>query len=178
MSRSRRQFFLTRALREKFLLLAFLGIGVLWWFSAYNRRAAVFWREQRATGSQLAVQSQWLKNKSVIEQTAQKTAGRFNAAKTLNGNQLITAVTTVASEVGLKNTTGGSSTVTPSGKFMIHSAEFTIRNVNFDAVRKLDDALQGRAPYLAVERFVLSPLPSNPSDLTANLRVVSVEILP
>jgi len=178
MIRSLRLFFLTRALREKLLLLAFLGIGVLWWFSAANRRAAVFWREQRATGSQLAVQGQWLKNKAMIEQTAQKTAGRFSPAKTLNGNQLITAVTTIASEVGLKDVTGSPSTVTPSGKFMIHSAEFTIRKVNFDAVRKLDDALQGRAPYLAVERFVLAPLPANPADLTASLRVVSVEIVP
>ena len=45
MMRVIRHYFLTRALREKLLLMAFLAIGVLWWLSAFGRHAGAFLRE-------------------------------------------------------------------------------------------------------------------------------------
>jgi DNA gyrase inhibitor GyrI len=176
---SLRAYFLGRALREKLLLLAFIGMGALWWLSAFSGRSGKFWGEQRATTTRLTEQAQWIKNKTSIEQTAAKTAGRLDPAKTLNGNQLVTTVAQLANEAGLRQTsTNGNAVTTASGQFALHSVEYTIRNLEWDSLGKFYEALLQRSPYIAVERFVLNSAPNNPAQLTLVLRVVSVEIVP
>ena len=69
MIRSLRAFFMSRLLREKLLLLAFVGLGMLWWLSAFATRAARFSRDQQATSLALAIQQQWLNNRGAIEAT-------------------------------------------------------------------------------------------------------------
>src|SRR3954454_18608883 len=103
MIRSFRAFFLSRALREKLLLVAFVGIGVAWWGSAFSTRMGKFWRDKRTTTVRLAEQAQWIKSKSIIEEAARKTAASLDPTKTLNSNQLITTVAQLASDAGLKN---------------------------------------------------------------------------
>jgi hypothetical protein len=171
-----RVFFLSRALREKLLLLAFVGIGALWWFSAFGKRAGAFWREQRITTARLAEQAQWIKNRANIESTAQKTAERLDPARTLNGNQLVTTVAELAKEAGLRNTVSGTPTTEKSGQFAVHTAEYNINQADWDQLKPFYEALQKRSPYISVERFVLSAAANNPAQLTLNLKVVSVEI--
>ncbi|MBI5693197.1 MAG: hypothetical protein HZC55_24230 [Verrucomicrobia bacterium] len=176
MLRAVRHAFLTRALREKFLLLAFIGVGALWWFSAFATRAGGFWREQRSTSARLAVQNQWIKNRAVIEQSARKTADRLDPARTLNGNQLVTTVDQLAKEAGLRNGVGGTPTTEKSGQFTVHTAEYNINNVGWEQLLKFYRTLGERSPYISIERFVLTSAANNPSLLTLQLKVVSVEI--
>lgn len=176
MIRTVRHFFLTRALREKLLLVAFVGIGALWWFSGYSKRAGVFWREQRTTTARLAEQAQWIKNREMIEKTAKKTAERLDPARTLNGNQLVTTVDQLAKEAGLRNGVGGTPTTEKSGQFAVHTAEYTIAQAAWDQLVVFYEALQKRSPYISVERFGLSSAPNNPAQLTLSLKVVAVEI--
>jgi len=178
MIRAVRHFFLTRALREKLLLMAFIAVGALWWFSAISKRTGVFWREQRITSARLREQAQWIKNRGNIEQAAKKTAERLDPARTLNGNQLVTTVDQLAKEAGLRNGVGGTPTTERSGQFTVHTAEYTIAQAAWDPLKSFYEALQGRSPYISVERFVLSAAPNNPALLTLNLKVVSVEIAP
>lgn len=174
-----RAFFLSRALREKLLMVAFVVIGAVWWLSAFSTRTGKLWRDQRSTTVRLAEQAQWIKNKTSIEQTAAKTAGRLDPTKTLNGNQLVTTVAQLANEAGLKQTsTNGNAATTTSGQFALHSVEYTIRNVEWDPLGKFYEALLQRSPYIAVERFVLNSAANNPAQLTLVLKVVSVEIVP
>ncbi len=177
MIRRARAFFLSRALREKFLLLAFIGIGLLWWASEYSRRAAAFWSAQRATTVQLTEQAQWIRERAAIEATAQKTAGRLDRGRTLNGNQLVTTVPRLATDAGLKNVqTFGGLENTRTGQFAVHSQEFVIRNVDWEPLLKFYEALQQRSPYIAIERFVLQT-PNNAAQHTLNVKVTSVEIV-
>lgn len=177
MMRSARAYFLSRARREKFLLVAFIAIGLLWWASAFSTRAGVFWSAQRATTLQLTEQAQWIRNRTSIEETAQKTAARLDPAKTLNGNQLVTAVLRLATEAGLKNIqTSGSLENTTTGQFAIHSQEFTVRNVDWEPLLKFYGALQQRSPYLAIERFTLQS-PNNAPQHVLQIKVTSVEIV-
>lgn len=176
MIRTLRHFFLTRALREKLLLVAFVSIGVLWWISAFSKRGGTFWREQRTTTTRLAEQAQWIKNRPVIEQAAKKTAERLDPARTLNGNQLVTTVDQLAKDTGLRNGQGGAPTTQKSGQFAVHTAEYNIANADWKALRAFYEALQKRSPYISIERFILSSAPNNPAMLTLNLKVVSVEI--
>src|SRR4051812_31506150 len=173
---SLRAFFLSRALREKILLVAFIGIGAAWWLSSFVTRAGKFWREQRSMTSQLAVQTQWINNRTQIEASAQQTASQLDPSKTLNGLQLATTVGQIASDAGLKNATSGSPSTKRSGQFAVHSVEYTIRGAEWDSLKKFYAALQKQSPYIAVEKFILSATPNNPAQLTLGLTVVSVEI--
>jgi hypothetical protein len=175
MIRSVRAFFLSCALREKLLLVAFVAIGVLWWGSAFSTRMGAFWREQRLTTSGLAEQTEWLKNRAVIEETAKKTASRLDPAKALNGNQLVTTVSQLASEAGLNAQTGGNTVTKTEGQFAVHSQEFTIRSVEWDPLKKFYEALQLKSPYIAMERFTLLSV-NTTGQHQLNLKVTSVEI--
>ena len=177
MMRVIRHYFLTRALREKLLLMAFLAIGVLWWLSAFGRHAGAFLREARTTTARLATQALWVRNQPPIEAAAKKTAERLDPAKTLNGNQLVTTVDQLAKEAGLRNGVGLTPTTQKSGQFAVHTAEYNITNAGWDQLRAFYDALQQRSPYISIERFILSS-GANPAVLTLNLKIVSVEIAP
>ncbi|MSU47862.1 MAG: hypothetical protein EXS37_02000 [Opitutus sp.] len=174
-----RAFFLSRALREKLLMVAFVTIGAVWWLSAFSTRTGKLWRDQRSTTTRLAEQAQWIKNKGAIDATMAKATGRLDPAKTLNGNQLVTTVAQLANEAGLKQTsTNGNAVNTTIGQVALHSVEYTIRNVEWEPLGKFYKALLQRSPYIGVERFVLNSALNNGAQLTLVLKVVSVEIVP
>jgi hypothetical protein len=177
MIRSARAYFLSRALREKLLLVAFIAIGVAWWLSSFATRGTTFWREKRTTTAQLNEQSMWIRNRATIEENSKKTASRLDPARTLNLNQLVTTVPQLASEAGLKNVSNtGTPQTTSSGDFAVHSVEYRITNAEWDALRKFYEALEQRSPYIAIERFILSAAPNNWAQLQLTLKVTSVEI--
>lgn len=177
MIRPIRIFFLTRALREKLLLLAFVAIGVLWWGSSFTSRFGAFWRQQRTMTSQLKLNAEWIKNKPMIEEAAKKAASSLVPEKTLNANQLLTTVNQLAAEAGLKNiTSGGTQPSSVSGQFAVHSQEFIIRNLEWEPLGRFYEALQRRSPYLSIERFTLRSVGSNTTQLELSLKVASVEI--
>lgn len=173
-----RAFFLGRALREKLLLLTFIGIAVLWWGSACMKRGTQFWREQRTTTEKLKFQDGVIHNRAGVELRAQQTAAQLDPTKTLDANQLAAAVQQLAQEAGLRNTYQGSSPTTQvSGQFSIHSLGATIRGADWvTQVKPFYVALQKRAPYIAIEQLTLQAAAQNPAQLTLDLKVVSVEI--
>ena len=107
MIRTLRAFFLGRLLREKLLLVVFALLGVLMWLSGYSNRFGAFWREQHRTTVALADQQRWLDNRTQLEDAAKKAAGRLDASLTLDGTRLLAAVSALASEAGLRNTSSG-----------------------------------------------------------------------
>lgn len=173
-----RAFFLGRALREKFLLVAFVAIGAGWWGSSYATRLGRFWGEKRTTTARLSEQAEWIKNKAMIEKNAEKTAQRLDPARTLNGNQLATLIAKLANDAGLKNaTTNGNPQTTRSGQFALHSVAYTIRNADWEALSTFYKSVQQRSPYVAVEQFILSAPPNSEAQLVLGLKVASVEIV-
>lgn len=181
MIRTLRAYFLSRVLREKLLLLAFVGIGFLWWFSSFGKRAGAFYREQQQTTTSLKGQAFYIDNKATIEQNAATAAGKLDPTKTLNSNQLATTLQQIANETGLKNAQlSGSPTTRQNGQFAIHSAAYSIRNAPWDSIREYYAALQQRAPYISIDVFTLqappNPVPGQDS-LSLNIRAESVQIL-
>lgn len=177
MIRTIRVFFLTRALREKLLLVVFVAIGVLWWGSSFATRFGAFWGQQRTMTSQLKVNAEWIKNKTMIEESAKRAASSLVPEKTLNANQLLTTVNQLAAEAGLKNiTSGGTQPSSTSGQFAVHSQEFIIRNLEWESLGRFYEALQKRSPYLSIDRFTLRSVGNNSSQLELVMRVASVEI--
>ena len=176
MIRRARAFFLSRALREKVLLVAFVAIGMLWWGSAYATRLGTFWKEQRSTTINLGVQAQWIKERSRIEEAARKSVSSFDPTKTLSGNALVTEVPRLAAEAGLKSIqNSGPTESTRTGQFTVHAQEFRIRDAEWDPMLAFYKALQQRSPYIAIERFILES-PNNQPRHSLLLKVISVEI--
>lgn len=179
MIRSFRAFFLSRALREKLLLVAFIAIGLFWWLSSYTTRASTFWRDQRATRARLAEQAEWIRNRTKIEENAHNAAAKLDPTKTLNAIQLATALNQLANEAGLGRSAqlSGTPVTTKSGQFAIHTATYVIRGAEWEALVKFYEALQKRSPYIAIDQFNLAAAPNNPSQLTLSLKAESVEIV-
>jgi hypothetical protein len=177
MIRTLRAFFLGRLLREKLLLVAFAALGVLMWLSGFGRRATKFWQDQRATTVALKEQSQWLTNRVVIEAAAHKAAAQLDAAKTLDGTRLLAEVNAMAAANGLqtKSTIGGL-THQSSGQFAVNTLNYTVRDADWDALKKFYLALHQRSPYIGIELFTLQSSTANQAQLSLSLRVSSVEI--
>ncbi|MDO8540827.1 MAG: GspMb/PilO family protein [Opitutaceae bacterium] len=178
MIRTLRLLFLSRALREKLLLLGFIAIALMWWGSVFAKRAVLFNRERRMTTARLNEQTKWIRDRGAIEEKAQKAASSFDPARTLNANQLAAAVEQLANQAGLRaNASSLELTTTPSGQFAVHALRYRISGADWEKLSKFYESLQHRAPYMAIDSFTLSAAPNNPSQLTVELRVVSVEII-
>ena len=174
MIRTLRALFLARLLREKLLLVAFAVLGVAMWFSGFSTRAGVFWREQRSTTLTLAEQKQWLVNRTAIEESARKSAGRLDAARTLDATRLYAEVEKMARDSGVTPGLGDQRDVV-GDQFAVHSLQVTINKVEWEALKKFYLNLQARSPYINIEQMALSAPPAG-SPLTATLRVSSVEV--
>jgi len=183
MIRTIRALYLGCQLREKLLVVVFLAIAVLLWFSGFSKRVGAFWREQHRTTVDLADQAQWISNSAAIEASAQKAAARLDAAKTLDGTRLLESVQKMASDAGLRNTQSAAPSNPPgNGQFAIHTLDYTVRlndpdaEKNWSALKNFYRALEGRSPYIGIEQFTLRPDAANRAQLNLVLRVSSVEI--
>lgn len=178
MIRNLRVFFLSRLLREKLLLVAFIGLGMLWWLSSFSAQVGRFWRGQGATTAALKEQDVWIKNRAFVDSAAQKAASRLVPEKTLDGTRLVNAVNQAAAEAGLKsnqyNSTGG--TDETNGQFTIHSLNYQVTGATYEMLLKFYLNLQQRAPYIGIGTFALSSTRANPALLTLNLKISSVEV--
>lgn len=176
MIRTLRAFFLSRVLREKLLLVGFLGIAVIMWASSFSSRAGHFWRAQHATTEELKDQNFWLSRQNEIKTATQQAAAQMDPAKTLDPTLLSVEVRRIANDAGVKF---NSSNVTPGpnvGQFAINTLHLTIANADWHAFATFYQHLQERAPYLAITDIALVPVRSNPAQITASLTVASFEI--
>lgn len=171
-----RIYFLTRRLREKLLLLAFLLIGVLWWLSAFGGRAGAFWREQRSTSVTLAEQKLWLDRREVIQKGVLAAAAQLDSAKTLDRARLLDAINQAAHDANIRSGTRSSAaTSEPSNQFTVHSVDYQVTGADFVALQQFYLNLQKRAPYVGIERFTLGAGRGD-GRLTLSLRVTAVEL--
>jgi len=177
MIRTLRALFLARLLREKLLLAAFFLIAVLIWLSSFSGRAERFVRAARSTTGELKDQAMWLTNRASIEASAQKVAGRLDAARTLDGTRLLAEVAAMASEAGLRNTTSGESQNLDNGQFAVHTLQFNVSKTDWASLTAFYIALRDRSPYIGIEQFSLQVDRANPALLNASLRISSVEIV-
>ena len=174
MIRTLRAFFLSRLLREKLLLLAFIAIGTIWWLSAFATRGSVFWRDQRSTTATLAEQQIWLDGRAKIEADAQKAASRLDPARTFNLSRLSTEVRNLATQAGIRTFNTNFQPSVSNGQFSFHTLTFTANNLDWETLKKFYQSVQGRAPYIGFDQFTLLLAPNNTHSIT--VRISSVEI--
>ena len=178
MIRNLRAFFLSRLLREKLLLVAFIGLGMLWWLSSFGAQVARFWRSQAATTVALKEQDVWIKNRTFVDDAAKKAASRLVPEKTLDGTRLVDAVNQAAAEAGLKSNQYNSTVGTDetNGQFTIHGLTYQVTGAEYLVLLKFYLNLHKRAPYIGIGTFNLSSAAANPALMNLTLKISSVEV--
>jgi hypothetical protein len=177
MIRTLRAFFLSRLLREKLLVVAFLGIGVMMWASALSSRTARFWNAQRRTTKELSKQDELLAQRGAVEEAAKKAAAQLDPAKTLDQTRLFATVQEMARQAGLKSVNSqGNATVVSIDQFSFNTQRFQILNADWNAFRSFYQAIQSRAPYLGISEIAMAPMRGNPSQVMATIAISSVEV--
>lgn len=171
-------FFLSRLLREKVLLVAFVAIGVVLWGSAFSKRATRTWQVHRALSVELADQKQWLSNQASIEAAAAAAVKNLDPSRTLDETRLVGEVSALAREHNLKMANDTPQTER-SGQFAVHTMLVTIPRAPWQSVKNFYSALASRSPYIGVEQLTLTTDRSNSGQdsLNAVIRVTSVEII-
>ena len=169
-------YFLSRLLREKILLLAFVLIGALIWLSGVSDRAGAQWRAFKATSTDLDVQRRWLLQRERIEKEAALAIEHLDPARSLDSVRLQGELNSMARAAGLTNYDVSDSRTVRTSQFAVHSVQFSARNADITTLINFYQALAQRAPYLGLEQFALASNRANPSQLTASWRVTSVEI--
>jgi hypothetical protein len=170
-------FFLSRALREKLMLLGLVAIAAAMWLSTVSTRVRLLWIEARGTSAELSTQSRWLGERAQIEADAKAAIEHLDPARTFDSVRLQAELNDVARSVGIsKETSIDDTQVNPGPQFSLNSVRFVIRNAEYGSLVKFYEELSKRAPYIGIEEFSIIANRANPSQLTASLRVSSVEI--
>lgn len=174
--RAIKAFFLGRLLREKLLLVAFIGLGAVMWLSNFSRRLSTSWHAYHHATVELATQKQWLDNKKSIEAAALQAVKNLDPAKTLDDTRLVGDLSALAREYNLKFTNDTPRTER-SGQFAIHTVQVTLPRADWESLMKFYVAVLHRSPYIGLEQFSLAADRANPQLLNVSLRVSSVEIV-
>ncbi|CAM3067087.1 general secretion pathway protein GspM [Rariglobus hedericola] len=169
-------FFLSRLLREKILMLAFVLIGALIWLSGVSDRVGAQWRAIKVTSTDLDVQQRWLLQRARIEKEATVAIEHLDPSRTFDNVRLQSELNSLARSAGLSNYDVSDSRTTRTSQFAVHSVQFSARNADISALIAFYQSLGQRAPYLGLEQFALASNRANPSQLTASWRVTSIEI--
>ena len=64
-----------------------------------------------------------------------------------------------------------------TSQFAVNTVQFSLRNTDWESLKRFYLELSRRSPYIGLEQFSLTVTPGNPTLLNAMLRVSSVEIV-
>jgi len=170
-----KNFFLTRAMREKMLMLLFVGLAAFIWLSSAVRRGRVFLADWRGTAIELASQGKMLQDRARIEKQAEAAIKHLDPTKTLDGTRLNGELDAIGRQAGLSPNID-SPTSTRTDQFTFHSTQITFQKADLEALLRFNDELAKRSPYLGLEWCSLTVDRANPRQLNAAFRVSSTEI--
>lgn len=167
-----RNFYNTKLLRERVLMLVFLGIGVIWWGTTLAVRFRQARQDWRSVSQDREVQQLWLgRGVSVGERTAQ-VAKQLDVARTMNAAQAYAEVSRLAAGFPLEM---GAQRTERTDNFALHSLQVTFRRTDMASLLKFYEGIAARAPYLGIDQCTLSVDRTTPGQLNAVFRIYSVE---
>jgi hypothetical protein len=168
-------FFLSRLLREKVLLVAFVLIAASIWLSNVSTRASVLVRDFRRTSSDLAEQRLVLSQAKAIAARAKAAIDIFVPSKTIDGDRLPGEINSIANATGVANPVIDNPQTQKSGQFSLNTVQVSLRNVPFDKLEEFYDAVSKRHPYIGIEQITIRA--SNSSALNVSIKLSSVAVV-
>lgn len=172
-----KRFFLTRSLREKALLVAFVALVAAVWLASVAGRTRVLVQEARSAAAARAEQALWLGNRAAIEEQAARATAQLDPTHTLNVARLLGELSAQAGQAGLSPEVSGQRTEQTS-QFSFHSAQVTFRRADMAALVKFYEEVSKRSPYVGLEQVSLAIDRGAPGTVNATFRVVAAELKP
>lgn len=170
-------FFLSRVLREKVLLVLLIGAVAVVWLSSVSGRLSAWRAEHRRTTFELNEQTLWLSQRESIEEEALAAIRNLDPTRSFNGVRLSAELSNLAAAAGLgSNTTSEVLTPERTAEFAVNAVRLRITRADWDALKRFYLELSKRAPYITVDQLSITADRNAPAQLTANLRVVAVEV--
>lgn len=167
-----KNFYNSKLLRERVLMLVFLGIGVVWWGTALAGRTRQNVQAWKSVAEDGKIQQMWLgRGGSIGERTAQ-VAKQLDAARTMNAAQAYAEVSRIAQGLPLEM---GAQRTDRTDSFALHSLQVTFRRTDMAALLRFYEGIASRAPYLGIDQCTISVDRSTPGQLNAVFRIYSVE---
>lgn len=168
-----KNFYNTKLLRERVLMLVFLGIGVLWWGTALAGRIRENVQVWKAAANDSKIQQMWLgRGASVGARTAQ-VVKQLDRARTMNAAQAYAEVSRLAQGLPLEM---GAQRTERSENLALHSLQITFRRTDMASLLRFYEGIGSRAPYLGIDQCTISVDRTTPGLLNAVFRVYSVEL--
>lgn len=167
-----KNFYNSKSLRERLLLLGFLAIGVIWWGSAVAGRIRLNVVAWQSASRDAEVQRLWLAQESAVGERTASVARQLDASRTMNASQAFAEVDRLAQ--GLPHEMGGQRT-DRTDNFALHSLQVTFRRVDMGGLLRFYEGVAARAPYLGIDQCVISADRASPGMVSAVFRVYSVE---
>lgn len=184
MTKAFKAFFLARQLREKLLLLAFVGAGVAIWFSSFAGRARLFWTSVQSTNSTLATQRAWLAKHDEIDARTRAATAKLDPLKTYNANSLLGVIDRLAKEQFGNKVLISTDPDKGTGQFSTHSIVATINASNTEAdwglLNKFYSDLEKLSPYVSLEELQITTTNNRNGaggTMTVRLKATSVEVI-
>lgn len=169
-----RNFYNTKSLRERLLMLGFLLIGVLWWGSALAGRVRLNVAAWQSASRDAEVQRMWLAQESAVGARTASVASQLDASRTMNASQAFAEVDRLAQ--GLPHEMGGQRS-DRTDNFAIHSLQVTFRRVDMAGLLRFYEGVAARAPYLGIDQCTVSADRASPGMVNVVFRVYSVEAI-
>jgi hypothetical protein len=166
-------FFLSRAFREKVLLLAFVLIIAATWLASVVGRTSRLTYAFNNISKLLVTQRYWLDQQARIEASSKAAVQHLDPAKTYDGAHLQSEIAAIASRLGLNNYTADSPQPERTSQFSVYTMGIDIRNADYPALVKFYLEIAKQTPYIGIDRFRIV---ATNGKHAASLRVSSVEI--
>lgn len=167
-----RKFYNARLLRERLLLLVFLGIGVIWWGSDLVGRTRQNVRAWQSVAEDGKIQLMWLERGASVGERTALVAKQLDAARTMNAAQAYAEVSRLAQGLPLEM---GAQRTERTDSFSLHSLQVTFRRVDMASLLRFYEGVSARAPYLGIDQCTITADRATPGMVNAVFRVYSVE---
>lgn len=171
-----RHLFLSRAPRERILILLGLATAAFLWGGGAVERARAAWAADQSAASEAETQGLWLARETEIRQQAEKAVAGLEAGKGYDAARLVAEALALAKEAGLNVNTDPPKTQR-SGAFAVHSVQLTCRKTDLPSLIAFYESVRPRAPYLALGPTSIQLERGGGGSLSARLQVTAVELV-
>jgi hypothetical protein len=166
--------FMARSRREKILVLLFLTVIVVIWFSNLSSRMESVTTQTKSLMANKKNQGQWLDNRQTIDTAYKSSLTRLTETSLPSRNEFAGQI-----DAMLRKYEFGFRTDPPKTKvrntISEHTVNVMIEKAAYYSLIEFTGEIKEQFPYVALEQLTVNPDRRNPALLDARLRLVAIE---
>ncbi len=167
-----KKFYNSRLLRERVLMLVFLGIGFLWWGPTQIGRVRENMQTWRTVSQDRELQELWLAKAASVDERTKLVAKQLDPTRTMNATQAYAEVSRLANGLPVEIAVQRPER---TENFALHTLQATFRRTDMAGLVRFYEGVVARSPYLGIDQCTISADRATPGMLNAVFRIYSVE---